>query len=330
MANHSQASHSQASQQGARGRGAARPLDVPMKGWKDVLFRVKDEIAKDNISVVSGGVAFFSLLAIFPAIAAGVALYGLIASPQDVQQQVQAMSQMMPPEAQGILEKQMNDTAQASSGAMGFGAVVGILFALWSASKGISAMVAALNIAYNEEDERGFIKLMALNLALTLGGLVLVIATLFLVAAVPAILGIIDPGQFWQWVISLSRWPILFVVMLGALAVLYRVGPDRKPPLWRWTSPGAIIVTLLWILGSIAFSIYVSRFGSYNETYGAIAGVVILMMWLYLSAFVVLLGAEINSELERQTRQDTTTADGEPMGERGAYSTDTLGRKQGK
>ncbi|KJS42842.1 MAG: membrane protein [Rhodospirillaceae bacterium BRH_c57] len=328
MADHAQASQ-HGSPPGARGRGAARPLDVPMKGWKDVLFRVKDEITNDNISVVSGGVAFFSLLAIFPAIAAGVAIYGLIASPQDVQQQVQAMSQMMPPEAQGILEKQMNDAAQSSSGAMGFGAIAGILFALWSASKGTKSLVTALNIAYNEEEERGFIKLTLINLGLTLGGLVVAIATLFLVAAVPAILSLIDLGQLWQWVISLSRWPILFLVMLGTLAVLYRVAPDRKPPLWRWISPGAITATLLWILGSIAFSIYVSRFGSYNQTYGAIAGVVILMMWLYLTAFVVLLGAEINSELERQTRVDTTTA-GEPMGERGAYSADTLGKRHGK
>lgn len=313
----------------ARGRQAERPMQVPAKGWKDVLFRVKEEFTRDNISIVAGGVAFFSLLALFPAIAALIAIYGLIASPQDVTQQVQAMGDMMPPEAQGILEMQMSDAAESSSGAMGFGAIIALLFALWSASRGVSSIVAALNIAYNEKEERSFIKLSLLNLALTIGGIILIIVTLFVVAAVPAILGMIDLGDAWQWVISLSRWPILFIVMMTALAILYRVAPDRKPPRWQWASPGAVVATILWIVGSIAFSIYVSNFGSYNETYGAIAGVVILMMWLYLSALFVLLGAEINSELERQTRTDTTDS-GRPLGDRGAYSADTLGKRQGK
>ncbi|MFA7430083.1 MAG: YihY/virulence factor BrkB family protein [Rhodospirillaceae bacterium] len=320
MANHAQA---------GRGRDAQRPSDVPAKGWKDVLLRVKDEFTKDNISIVAGGVAFFSLLALFPAIAALVGIYGMVASPQDVQTQIQSMSDMMPPEAQEVLVMQMSSVAESSSGAMGFGAALALVFALWSASRGVSTIITALNIAYNETEERGFFKLALLNLALTIGGIIMVIVALFLVAAVPAILGVLDLGGVWQWAISLSRWPILFLFMLGVLAVLYRVGPDRRAPQWRWASPGAVIGTLLWILGSIAFSFYVSRFGSYNETYGTIAGVVILMMWLYLSAVIVLLGAEINSELERQTRQDTTEAD-RPMGQRGAYSADTLGRQSGK
>lgn len=318
MANHAHATGS------ARGEGARTPLQVPLRGWKDVLWRVKDEMSRDNITVVAGGVAFFSLLALFPAIAAMVALYGLVASPQDVADQMQSLSAMLPPQAQGIVQQQMNSLSQSSPQALGWGAIFSIGFALWSASKGTRSIVSALNIAYNERDERGIIKSTLLNLGLTLGGIVLVLLTLLLVAVVPAVLGMIDLGPVWDLALRLSRWPILFVIVMGALALLYRLGPDRKPPRWQWASPGAIIATLLWLAGSIAFSLYVTKFGSYNETYGAIAGVVVLMMWLYLTAMVVLLGAEINSELERQTRRDTTTPPRMPLGDRGAYSADTL------
>lgn len=290
-----------------RGHGARTPLQVPLRGWKDVLWRVKDEMGRDNITVVAGGVAFFSLLALFPAIAAMVALYGLVASPQDVAAQMQGLSGMLPPQAQGIVQQQMDALTRTSAQALGWGAMFSIGFALWSASKGTRSIVTALNIAYNERDERGIIKSTLLTLALTLGGIILVLLTLTLVAAVPAVLGIIDLGPVWDGLIRLSRWPILFAIVMGALGVLYSIGPDRKPPRWQWTSPGAVIATLLWLLGSIAFSVYVTKFGSYNETYGAIAGVVVLMMWLYLTAVVVLLGAEINSELERQAGR----ADGE-------------------
>lgn len=324
MADHVQA------QGNARGRHADGPMDVPARGWKDVLWRVKDEMNRDNITVVAGGVAFFSLLALFPAIAAMVALYGLIASPQDVAQQMQTLSGMLPPQAQGIVQTQMNSLAQSSSTALGWGVVFSILFALWSASKGTKSMITALNIAYNEHDERGFIKSTLLTLGLTLGGIVLVLVTLSLIAVVPAVLNIVDLGPVWQWVVRLSRWPILFAIVIGALAVLYRVAPDREAPRWQWASPGAVIAALLWMLGSIAFSVYVSQFGSYNETYGAIAGVVVLMMWLYLTATVILLGAEINSELERQTVTDTTTGPREPMGRRGAYSADTVADRDGR
>lgn len=294
----------------ARGQEAETPLQVPWRGWKDVLWRVKDEMARDNITVVAGGVAFFSLLALFPAIAAAVALYGLVASPQDVTAQMESLSAMLPPQAAGIVRQQMQSLGQSSAQALGWGAVFSIAFALWSASKGTRSLIAALNIAYNEQDERGVVKSTLLTLALTLGGILLVLFTLALVAAVPAVLGIVDLGPLWDVAVRLSRWPILFAVVMTALAVVYRLGPDRKPPRWQWASPGAVIATLLWLLGSIAFSVYVTRFGSYNETYGAIAGVVVLMMWLYLTATVVLLGAEINAELERQTHRDTTAPKG--------------------
>lgn len=314
----------------ARGRAAARPTDVPRAGWKDIFLRAKDEMGKDHMSIVSGGVAFFSLLALFPALAALIAIYGLVASPQDVTQQVQALSGMLPQDAQGLVREQMNRLAQSSGQAMGLGALIGIVLAVWGASKGTKSMVEALNIAYDEEDQRGFIKRTLIVLGLTLFGIVLAVIALVLVAAVPAVLGVVDLGSVWQWVISLARWPVLFLVALFGLAVIYRYGPDRDRPQWRWTSPGAVIATLLWILGSIAFSFYVSSFGSYNQTYGAIAGVVVLMLWLYITALVVLLGAEINAELERQTRRDTTSGSSRPMGQRNAYAADTLGERKTK
>lgn len=312
----------------SRGRQAERPTEIPRKGWMDILWRVKDEASKDNLSMIAGGVAFYALLALPAALAAVVSVYGMVASPQTVSQQINSLSEVLPPDAAKLIGEQLTRVTAQSGGALGLSLIISLVVALWSAAKGMNALITALNIAYNEEENRGIIKLYAVALGLTLGSVVYMIVALSLVAAIPAVLNIIPAPDWLRWTLQLARWPILFILAMLALSIIYRYAPSRDQPRWRWVSGGSIVATALWVLGSIAFSIYVTSFGNYNETYGTLGAVVILMMWLYLSAYAVLIGAEVNSEMERQTERDTTGGDERPLGQRGAYSADTLGQKK--
>jgi membrane protein len=310
-----------------RGRTAERPSEVPAAGWRDILWRVKAEMAKDNLSLVAAGVAFYVLLAIFPAIAAIVSIYGLVADPQTVEQQLAAISHLLPEEARGIIEEQLKRVTSTASTQLSFGAAFGLLLAIWSANKGTQALITALNIVYDEEEKRGFIKLNLISLALTIGLILFLIVGLALIAVLPALLGNLGlPAEIRQWAAWL-RWPVLAVAFMLALAALYRYAPSRDTPRWRWVSWGAVLATVLWLIGSALFSWYVTNFGNYNETYGSIGAVVVLMMWLWLSVLIVLLGAEVNAEMEHQTGRDTTRGADQPIGRRGAYVADTVGEQ---
>ena len=310
---------------GTRGRNATQPSQIPHAGWWDILLRVKDQISQDNVSIVAAGVAFYAVLALFPALAAIVSLYGLFTEASDIQQQITSLSSFLPLDTQTLIQEQLTTISTSGQSALSFGAIGGLLFAIWSASKGMSAMITSLNIAYNEEEERSFIKVTALALGLTVGGLIFVILTLFLITLLPAVLEALGFGQKMQTILSLSRWPLLAMIVMGGLAILYRYAPCRNYPRWQWVSWGAGIATLMWIVGSSAFAIYANDYSSYNQTYGSLGAAVILLMWFWLTAFIVMVGAEINSEMERQTRVDTTEGEPEPMGQREAYSADTLG-----
>jgi membrane protein len=307
-----------------RGRQADRPTQIPKAGWRDILLRTKREISDDHVSIIAAGVAFYGLLALFPAIAAMIAIWGLLFDPQQIEQQIEALSGLLPPDAAAIVTEQARKVA-AGGGDLSFAAAAGILFALYSASKGMKALIEGLNIIYDEEEKRGFIKLNLVALGLTLAVIVAMIVALGLIIIVPALLGNLGLGPLAQTLVDLLRWPILFVGALFVLAVLYRYAPCRAQPRWRWVSWGAGVATVIWIIGSIAFSIYVQNFGSYNETYGSIGAVIILLMWFWLSAFIVLLGAELNSEMEHQTERDSTTGAAQPRGRRGAYVADQVG-----
>lgn len=309
-----------------RGRGAKHPGQIPAKGWRDIVYRIKDGLVNDNVSIIAAGVAFYALLAIFPALAALLSTYGLIANPADVQQQLNALSGILPAEARTLLNQQLSDIASRSGAALSVGVIVGLLITLWSASKGIMNLITALNIVYDEKEKRGFLELNGLALLSTAGAVVFAVLALGLIVALPALLGNLGlPEQIRTWVEWL-RWPLLVLFVMIGLAVIYRYGPSRSKPRWRWVSWGAVVATLLWIVGSALFSFYVSHFGSYNETYGSVGAVVILMMWFYLSAYVVLLGAELNAEMEHQTCEDSTEGGSQPLGERGAYVADTVGK----
>lgn len=304
---------------GERGEYADKPQAIPKRGWMQVLRRVKGEIGNDNLSIVAAGVAFYALLAIFPALAALVMIYGLIADPADVTAQLAPMQSLMPAGAYAILEEQLTSLAARGKATVGVGLLFSLALAIWSSAKGIKALFIALNIAYEEGEERGFLRLNLMALAFTAGAILFVIASIGLIAGLPAALAFIDLGGLFEKLALWLRWPIIALLAIVALAVLYRWGPSRAPAKFRWITPGAVVATLLWLAGSLAFSVYVENFGSYNETYGSLGAVVILLMWFFVSAYCVCLGAELNSELEHQTRRDSTTGPSRPLGDRGAY-----------
>ncbi|MGH6899966.1 MAG: YihY/virulence factor BrkB family protein [Geminicoccaceae bacterium] len=307
-----------------RGRQADRPFQIPRAGWRDILLRTKNEISADHLSLIAAGVGFYGLLALFPAIAATIAIWGLAFDPQQIEPQIAAVSGLLPEQAAAIVTDQARKVA-ASGGGLGLAAAGGILLTLYSASKGMKALIEGLNIIYDEEEKRGFIKLNLTALGLTLGVIVGMTLAIGLIVLVPVVLQVLGLGSVVNALVTLLRWPILFVGALLILAALYRYAPSRAAARWRWVGWGAALATLIWVIGSIAFSIYVRNFGSYNETYGSIGAVIVLLMWVWLSAFVVLLGAELNSEMELQTERDSTTGPPQPRGRRGAHVADEVG-----
>jgi membrane protein len=306
------------------GLHADRPTEIPWRGWKQILRRAWAENSADNMPIIAGGVAFFGFLSIFPALLALLSIYGLVASPATVARQVEELSAQLPRSAATLIETQLNAIVTNDGGALTLGLVVSILGALWSVSGGVGNLITAVNIAYDEVEARNFVKLRATSLALTLGAIVFVLLTFGLVAIVPQVIESLPLGIVGTILAQVARWALLLTVFAGSLAVLYRVAPDRDSPKFSWVSLGAVVVTVIWALVSIGFALYVDNFGSYDKTYGAIAGVIVLMLWLYITCYLILLGAEINSETEHQTAHDTTTGDAEPMGERNATMADTL------
>jgi membrane protein len=309
----------------AAGRDAERPSQIPPRGWFAILKRVKAEVKEDNVALLAAGVAFYGMLAIFPAIIAVVTVYGMVASPSDVQAQVGEFAKSLPSGADELLTTQLENVTQAGRQSLSIGLAISLLAVLWAASGGVQGLVKSLNLVYDERESRGFVKLRGLSLLLTLGAILVTVVALALITVFPAAIERLGLGQAGELAASIGRWVILALVVLAALAVLYRFAPDRANPRWRWVSWGAVVALVLWLLGSVGFSWYVDNFGKYNQTYGALAAVIILLLWLFLSAFAVLVGAELDAEIERQTARDTTTGPERPMGQRDAEVADTLG-----
>ena len=271
---------------------------------------------------MAAGVAFYALLSLFPAIIAAVSIYGLVADPTTVRDQIARLTETLSPGTAKLVGEQIRQVTAGAGGALGLATVLGIAIALWSASSGMKALITGVNMAYDESESRKFLKLRGLALLLTLGAMVLMGIALALIVAFPAVTG--DWPTALRWTASILRWLLLTALLTAGLAVLYRYAPDRDEPRWTWVSWGSGIATLLWVVASIGFSIYATFFGNYNKTYGALAGVIILMFWLFLSAFVVLLGAELNTEMELQTAKDTTAGPERPLGERQAHAADHI------
>jgi membrane protein len=272
-----------------------------MRGWLDIARGVKDHIRRDRLSIIAAGVAFYGLLAVFPGLVALVGLYGLVADPAAVEHHVATLSGILPPQAAEVLNTQLHDLVSTDRTALGIGAIGGLLLALWSASSAVRTLMEALNVAYNEEERRGMIRFYATAFILTFGAVLAIIVALGLVVALPATLKAIGLSWLVEIAVSLVRWPVLAVLAIVGITVVYRYGPSRAQPRWRWMSWGAAVAVVIWLIGSAAFSLYVTRFGNYNETYGAAGAVVVLLMWFLLSSYAILIGAEINAELDRQT-----------------------------
>lgn len=307
------------------GRGARHPGEIPKRGWRDIALRVKDDIGRTNLSFIAAGMAFFGFMAIPSALAALVALYGLVFDPHDVERQLQALAGMLPQDAVKILSDQLESLTSRPRGTIGIGFAISIGVALWSSRSATSALITGLNIAYGESEKRSFLKFQMTALGLTVAAVLFIWLALALIAVLPAVMEFLPLGQVGKTVASLVRWPLLAAIVMVALAALYRYAPCRAEPRWSWVSWGAVAATVIWILGSALFSVYVSKFASYDKTYGSLGAVVVMLMWLYLSAFAVFLGAELNAEIERQTARDSTTGEPEPMGRRGATAADTVG-----
>jgi membrane protein len=308
-----------------RGRAAEKPSEVPAKGWKDIFWRVYEQVGEDRVLSVAAGVTFYSLLAIFPGIAAFVSLYGLAADATTIGQHLTLLSGFLPGGALQIIEEQVRNITSKPGGALGFAFFAGLAISLWSANAGMKAMFDALNIVYDEEEKRSFLKLNLVSLTFTAGAILFLLVALGAVVVIPVILKLIPFGGVIEGLLSLSRWPLLFLGVLFGLACLYRYGPSRDKAEWRWVTWGGGIAAAVWLVGSMLFSWYVANFGSYNETYGSLGAVIGFMTWIWLSTTIVLLGAEINAESEHQTAKDTTEGPDQPLGQRRATMADTVG-----
>ena len=303
------------------GAEAERPQDIPKRGWLQILKRSWAQTTEDQIPLIGAGVAFFGFLALFPSLIALVLAYGLFADPSTIATQINSLGSALPTEVKDLIVTQLTEQSQRT-GALSVTVIISLLLALWSASGGVANLVLAINTAYDETDDRPIVKKRLLALALTLGAIVFMIVLVTLIAVLPIVFSIFDGGPL-RWLVQVVRWVLIAVLIMIALAVLYRVAPDRDAPKMRWASPGAIVATLLWLIVSLGFSLYVTLFASYAKTYGALAGIVVLLMWLWLTSYALLFGAEINAEAEQQTIKDSTVGPAKPLGQRGAVAADS-------
>lgn len=280
--------------------------DIAGIGWTQIGRRTFQALKDDKVPVLAAGLAFYAMLSVFPALIAAVSIYGLFSDPDQIQRQIDSLANVLPQEAASLIGAQLETIVEASASALTWTALLAILAALWTASSGAQQLITAVSAAYQQrDDDRGFLQLRAMALVFTLGFIVVGLLSLGLIVVIPPLLADLGLGG-WRWVLSIGRFVILAGVMVLTLAVVYRFAPDRPAenrPGWTWVSWGAVIATVIWIISSILFTIYVASFGNFGATYGSLGGVIILMLWFLISGFVVLLGAIINSEMERQAER---------------------------
>jgi membrane protein len=287
--------------------------------------RVVTESRDDNVPLLAAGVAFYALISLVPAMAAVIATYGLVADPAEVADQMGSLSEALPAQAGDLLVEQVERIAASSSGALGAGAALALATALWTASSGMRWMMSALSLTYDQRETRTFLRLRGRALLLTIAATAALVVSVGLIAALPAVCGLLGIRETGVLVAGVLRWPLLAALVLVGFSALYRFGPDRAPARWRWVTPGSLVATVIWLAASAGFALYAAVAGSFDETYGPLGGVVVLLLWLHLSSLAVLVGAEVNAEMEHQTARDTTTGPDRPLGARGAVVADTVG-----
>ncbi len=311
-----------------RGREASAPWSIPWRGWRDIFWRLYAKINDNRLLAVAGGVVFFGILALFPALTALVSIYGFFADASNIDQQVSALSGVLPAGAVDILHEEIKRLAAVHNSGLSIGFAFGLLFALWSANSGMKAIIDALNVAYEEKEKRSFIRLNLISLVMTLVAMVSLMLMIGAVVAAPIILGSMGLGGISAALIAYLRWPVLVVLVVAGLAALYRFAPSRREARWQWLSVGGVAAAILWLGSSALFSWYIANFGHYNVTYGSLGAAMGMMMWMWISAIAVLLGAQLNAEIEHQTARDSTVGPDKPLGRRGAMKADTIGPAQ--
>ena len=316
--------HGRAQERG-RGRHAEAPWQIPLRGWKDILWRTYQQIGEDRLLAVAAGVVFYGLLALFPAITALVSLYGLFANASTINDHLSSLSGILPSSAVDIVHEQVGRLTSKGNTALSFGFVFGLGVALWSANAGMKAIMDALNVVYEEKEKRGFIKLNLVSLAFTLAAIASVLLALGAVVALPLLLTYLGLSSFSDALFRFSRWPILLVLIVVGLAVIYRFGPSRREPRWQWLTVGSVFAAVAWLASSVLLSWYLAKYAHYDATYGSLGAGIGLMMWMWVSSIVILFGAQLNSEIEHQTAKDSTVERDRPMGVRGAVMADTVG-----
>jgi membrane protein len=307
-----------------RGRTADTPAQIPARGWWDILKRTFSQVSDDRVLTEAAGITFYALLALFPAIAAMVSIYGLFAEPATIGEHLDVLGSVVPGGGMQIIEDQVKRITSKGEAALGIGAIFGLLTALWSSNQAMKAMVDALNVVYGEHETRSFVSRTVLTLSFTVAGIVFILLAMGSVVVLPIVLKFVGLGDTTETLLSLARWPLMLVVVSLFLACIYRFGPSRDQAQWRWVSWGSTVAALGWALGSAGFSYYVTNFGNYNETYGSLGAVIGFMTWIWLSSTIVLVGAELNAEMERQTARDTTKGPERPLGARGAKMADEV------
>ena len=312
-------------EEGDRGRLAASPSDVPAKGWKDILLRVYSNVGDHRVLALAAGMTYYSLLAIFPALAALVAMYGLFSDTSTIAKHLDQVSGFVPSGALDVAREQLTRVASKGSQTLGLTFVIGLAISLWSANAAMKSLFDTLNIVYDEKEKRGFLKLNAISLAFTLATILFVLTALGAVVVLPAVLNYLWLSNFADLFFRIARWPAMFLVVALGLACIYRFGASRAAPRWRWITWGSVMAAIIWLGASAVFSWYAANFGKFNETYGSLGGAIGFMTWLWISSIVILIAAELDAEMEHQTARDTTTGSPKPLGVRGAYMADTVG-----
>ena len=316
----------QRAREDGRGREADRPIEFGWTAWKDVVWRIFGKIGSDRIMLVAAGVTFFLLLATIPTLSALVSLYGLFFDPADVVAQTAALAGLVPPGGLEILEDQLTRLTVSGRPELGWTLAVSTVVALWSASAGVKALFEAMNVVNREQEKRNFIVFNGLALLFTLGGIVGAGIAIAIVVLLPLVLGTL--GLDFGWLAQLAGYAVFAALVFVGLAFIYRFGPSRREPRWRWVTPGAVFSLVMIVAFSALFSWYSSNFADYDGTYGSLGALIGFLMWIWISVAVVIVGAELNAEAEHQTARDTTELPDRPLGERGAHMADTLGRSR--
>jgi membrane protein len=311
-----------------RGRDAAAPEDFPARGWRDILWRVFWSVPQDRVLPTAGSVAFFVLLAVFPGLATLVSLYGLFADPGGIRGQLVLLHGVVPEGVLALVGDELARVASQRGEALGLAFLISSAVALWSANSGAAALFDALNVVYKEREKRSLARFYATTFLFTLGATCFAIVAAGAVVVLPLALGLLGLTTSAERVISAVRWPLLLLAVVLCLALVYRFGPSRRPAKWRWVSWGSVVAAALLVGVSVLYSWYVVSFDSYSRIYGALGAGVGFMTWIWLSIVVVLVGAELNAEMERQTAVDTTRGRPRPLGVRGAVVADTVGEAQ--